>query len=473
LYRAPEHFSQLPITIKDDRPTLLMGDAATLRGGLQARAPDHGAKHFHVSHWTKADDSFTWTVQVPSAEELMVEALIRGSASTVELVVGQQRLERRIHTAWNRVEIGRIRLARGLHKISLVAPLPGNDLELYSLELTTPELNARLLRDAAAMRSDTAWMRQAKYGLQFHWTSQSQPRSGPRKPYAQAVHEFPAKEFASNVAQAGAGYVIFTTSHAEYFFPAPIKAIDRIMPGRTAERDLPRDLIEALGEYGIRLLLYYHTGHDHFREPDGWWARSGYDPNNPERFLSNWCAITSEVGSRYGKGLAGWFFDDSCVYYPLNPDFRRLTAAAKTANPERLVCYNPWIWPRCTDFQDYFCGEGYEFLKVRDNLPPDGSGIFFAGPQKGLQAHTNFILESDWCHTKANTEIPAPSRRKEDFVRDCVNGIQHGIIPSVNLEIYQDGGVSATSLAYLSALKSAGTTAAERCPRREAVGRAG
>ena len=68
-------------------------------------------------------------------------------------------------------------------------------------------------------------------------------------------------------------------------------------------------------------------------------------------------AITVSDTCSYGEGLAGWYFDDACVYYPLNPDFRRLTLAAKAGNLDRVVCYNPWILPRSTDFQDYLCGE--------------------------------------------------------------------------------------------------------------------
>jgi hypothetical protein len=84
-------------------------------------------------------------------------------------------------------------------------------------------------------------------------------------------------------------------------------------------------------------------------------------------FINNWCAIMREIGERY---------DDGCVYYPLNPDFRALGWAAKAGNPGRVICCNPWIWPRFTDFQDYFCGEGYGFLKSHEWLPDDGSGIF-------------------------------------------------------------------------------------------------
>jgi hypothetical protein len=202
-------------------------------------------------------------------------------------------------------------------------------------------------------------------------------------------------------------------------------------------------------------MLYYHVGHDHYNEPDGWWERTGFNQNNMENFQQTWCSIIREVGERYGAGLAGWFFDDGCFYYPHNLPFDVLTAAAKAGNPARLVCYNPWIWPRFTDFQDYFCGEGYNFLQVDKNLPVDGSGIFTAGPHLGLQAHTNFILEGDWCHSLANTPISSPHIPIDQFVKDMVAAITRGIVPSVNLEIYQDGSISKESLAYMRAVKQA------------------
>jgi hypothetical protein len=232
-------------------------------------------------------------------------------------------------------------------------------------------------------------MVQARYGLQFHWTSHSQPRRGPRKPYAQAVRDFDVKAFADTVSETGAGYVTVTTSHAEYYFPAPIRAIDGVLPGRTTERDLPADLADALGRKGIRLMLYFHVGHDHWQERDGWWKRFGFDPADPGRFLDNWCRIQEEIGARYGAKLAG------------------------------------------------------------------GNGIFTGGPQKGLQAHANFVLEKDWCHWQPETPIPPPGVDKDTFVRDMESAIRRGIVPSVNLEIYQDGTMSPQSLEWMRAVRAA------------------
>ncbi len=444
-----------PVRIKNDRPTLLMGDEAAIAGGPKPQIVTHGAKRLQVRNWTGAEDSFTWQVEAPGSSEFLVTALTKSKGAVLEVKTGSQKLERPVETNWDRIDMGRLRLGKGIHEVTLRAAKPGEKMEFYSLELVSPALDRKLQQQAKQMRSDTAWMRRAKYGLQFHWTSQSVPRHGARKKYADAVSDFPVEKFAQIVKDSGAGYVIITTSNAEHYFPAPIKAIDRILPGRTTERDLVRDWIDALRPHGIRLILYYHCGHDDWKNPDGWWRHTGYDSKNPQKFLDNWCSIVSEVGNRYGKGLAGWYYDDACVYYPLNPDFRRLTAAAKAGNPERVVCYNPWVLPRSTDFQDYLCGEGYDFLKLWDGLPADGTGIYTAGPYKGLQAHTNFVLERGWVHGRLDTEIPPPQYPKDQFVQDMKAGIAHGIVPSVNMEIYQDVGVGEASLEYMKAVKQA------------------
>jgi hypothetical protein len=443
-----------PIGIKSDRPTLLLGDEAAIAGGLSPSMVGDGCKRLQVRNWSTADDSFTWQVDAPASGLYDVTALTKSKGAVLEVKCGDQRLERPVATAWDRIEMGRLKLSKGTHAITLGATQQVERMEFYSLELTEPGLANQLRQQAKEMRSDTSWMRKAKYGLQFHWTSTSAPRHGDRKPYADACRDFPAKEFARLVNSTGAGYVIITTSNAQHYFPAPIKAIDRIKPGRTSERDLVRDWIEALGAYNIKLMLYYHVGHDDWRQPDGWWRATGYDPKNPKQFLDNWMAITSEVGLRYRDGLAGWFFDDGCVYYPLNPDFRRLTAAAKAGNPARLVCYNPWVLPRMTDFQDYLCGEGYDFLKFWEGLPADGTGIYTSGPHKGLQAHTNFILERGWVHSGPNTEIPPPRYPKDQFIADMKAGIAHGVVPSVNMEIYQDVGIGEQSAAIMGALRN-------------------
>ena len=84
----------------------------------------------------------------------------------------------------------------------------------------------------------------------------------------------------------------------------------------------------------------------------------------------------------------------------------------------------------------------------------NGSGIFTDGPHKSLQAHTNFILEKSWCHSTPAIPIPPPQIPKDEFLQDMVNAIERGIVPSVNLEIYQNGSCSDVSTDYMRAIKA-------------------
>lgn len=442
------------IRVKPDDMTVLMGDDARLHGTLESTT-DHGCKRFEVRNWTSEEDSLTWHIDVARPGEYEMSMLVSGKDAEVEIAAGKTELIRQVDFTWDRKVVGTLNLADGNSAITMHATKPGQDLQLYSLELVHVDAKESIEEKVKELRSSTKWMVDAKYGLQFHWTSMSQPRHGEKKPYAEAVRDFDVDTFVKTVRETGAGHIILTTGHAEYYFPAPIEAIDNIMPGRTADRDLVEDLANALGEYGIRLILYYHVGHDHWLEHNGWWKRSGFDAADATKFIDNWCTIITEVGERYGKKLAGWWFDDGCVYYPLNPPFERMGRAVKAGNPDRVVCYNSWIWPRFTDFQDYFCGEGYHWLKVWDYLPENGSGIYTDGPQKGLQAHTNFILESDWGHFTPNTPIPPPRIDRDVFVEDMKNAIKRGIVPSVNMEAYQDGTVSPESLEFMRAVREA------------------
>lgn len=442
------------IRVKPDDITVLMGGDARLHGTLESRT-DNGCKRFEVRNWTSENDSLTWNIDVSCSGEYEMSMLVSGKDAEVEIATGNTEFICPIDYAWDRKVVGAMSLPDGSSAITMHATKTGQDLQLYSLELIRVDAKESIGGKIKELRSSTKWMVDAKYGLQFHWTSMSQPRHGEKKPYAEAARDFDVDAFVKMVRETGAGYVILTTSHAEYYFPAPIKAIDNIMQGRTADRDLVGDLANALDEYSIRLILYHHVGHDHWREPDGWWERVGFDAADGTKFIDNWCTIITEVGERYGHKLAGWWFDDGCVYYPLNPPFERMGRAVKAGNPDRVVCYNSWIWPRFTDFQDYFCGEGYHWLKVWDHLPEDGSGIYTGGPQEGLQAHTNFILESDWGHFTPNSPISPPRIDRDVFVQDIKNAIKRGIVPSVNMEAYQDGTVSPESLEFMKAVRKA------------------
>jgi hypothetical protein len=445
--------------------TPLMASDAALSGGLKEMYPGSAWKRFWVQNWKSPNDSFSWSLDVDKEEDYAITMLIRdetrkGDLCEVEFSAGEKRLKHVVKRVpyWDRQTLdGTIRLAAGRSALSLRALKlpPKARLSLFSIELVPAGAKREIEASVQSLRSSTEWMVQARYGVMYHWTARTKPRHGPAKPYARAVADFDVESFARMVQRTGAGFVVMTTSWADYYFPAPIAAIDEIVQGRTAPRDLVLDLADALGKRGIKLMLYYHPGHD----DAPWWSKLGYDDREDKtRFFDIWCRVISSIGERYGEKLAGWWFDDGLMcYYPYDAPWEKMTRAAKAGNPKRVVGYNAWICPRTTDYQDFSCGEGdfTEFIG-KDFLPRGGSGRFIAGPQAGLQAALTWMLEAgNWCHLDPDKEIPPPCYTKDRLIGLFKACVSRRIVPMINMEAYQDGTTGPASVEALEAVSEA------------------
>ena len=228
------------------------------------------------------------------------------------------------------------------------------------------------------------------------------------------------------------------------YFPAPIRSLEKILPGRTSDRDLVGELADALHKRGITLWLYYHIG----AMTDAEWVKaSGFFETDTKRLFDNWCSIVSEVGHRYGDKLAGWWFDDGTVsYYYRSAPWERLTRAAKAGNPQRLIGFNAWELPPATAFQDYSCGEGFADPSVGGLLPTGGDGRFPAGIYAGLQACATLVTEQDWGHWKRDSEVGRPKWTAAEMSKLLSEFAARGNVPIFNLEIYQDGTCSAATI---------------------------
>ncbi len=430
----------------DDYTVLMAVDAPLPEGARRFQAGGHGK--FYVEGWTRPEQVFRWDITVPADDAYAVNVLTRrqgGAPAELTVSCGTQRARGWLAAAgqaWRRQALdGVLRLPAGRQTVTLEARGTNFALTVMSLELVRPAVRERLHQAALALRADTAWLQAARYGFMVHWTSRSCPRHGPRKPYAEAVRDFDVEAFASQAQAGGAGFVVFTTSHAEMYFPAPIRALDRILPGRTTERDLVADLAAALGRRGIRLMLYYHLGAG---DDSAWLRACGFWETDTARVFANWVAVVSEVGQRYGDKLAGWWFDDGAIsYYYRSAPWEQLTRAAKAGNPRRLVGYNPWELPSPTEFQDFFCGEGFADPAGDGTLPEGGSGRY----ANGLQACATLITEGDWGHFRENAEPGRPRWTAAEMTALLAQFGARGNVPIFNLEIGQEGALAPATIA--------------------------
>lgn len=452
--------------IDPGRVNVLSGADAERTGEFMLATPLSHLKA-EVIGWQDRRQALSWTIDVPETARYAVTALLdvqSGVPITLRLDVdGVERLSSPFKVDPRGFESrsafdAPLQLSKGRHVVTFrIVPQPGEaefHAEFLSLELTLPGVKEALHQQALAMRADARWMTRETFGVGFHWTKRTMPRHGPAKTYDQAVADFDVERFADQVASTGASFVYLTTAHSDQYLPAPIKALDAILPGRTSKRDLIADLIAALGKRHIKLFLYYHLG----PIEDPAWSRATHMwDSNSGRFFANWRAIISEMGTRYGKGLAGWWFDDGVQnYYYRSPDWASLDRAAKAGNPDRVVCFNSWKGASATEFQDFFCGEEVVPGGLNDFLNHDGSlngtldkggdGRIKAGQFAGLQASTMFVVENDWVHTRRDTEAALPKVTAQQLADRLAKLKAYNDVPMINMLIYQDGTIAPKSL---------------------------
>jgi hypothetical protein len=435
--------------------TVLIGAEAHIAG--KATLIDTGpGKMGWVQLWAKSD-SITWQVKVERTADYAVSSILESSGRNCSIALTVDRRTQHVDCGsegWNRVQAGTVPLAAGSHTIQVSSDGSSPLDKFFSLEFVWPQVRDGLAALGSQDRANTSWMVAANYGLMFHWTSQSMPREVPPLSYCDAVRKFDVEKFADMVSETGAGFVVFTTSHAGFYFPGPNSVIDSILPGRTCPRDLVGNLADALNRRHIRLELYFHPGHDDAT----WWQRTHFD-DDKSAYFNQWRAIVSSIGNRYGSRLAGWWFDDAAfTYYPFNPDWEQMTAAARAGNPDRVIAYNSWILPQLNDFYDVFAGENafwktkYEDLEF---LPVGGSGRYTDGPQKGLQAEITVLINGDWGHFKLNQPIGPPRLSADAIVHVLKDALSRKEVPLLDVEVYQDGTISPETFQLFQAIRRA------------------
>ncbi len=306
----------------------------------------------------------------------------------------------------------------------------------------------------AYKRADTDWLARCRFGVGVHWTAQTVPRHGPPLPFQKAVDAFDLDGFLAAVDHTGADYVLLTATHALQMLPAPHPVIDDILPGRTCQRDLIRELADRLAASGKHLLVYYN--HSCNRKDDPPWEKAvGYHDPDKNRLAENLINIIGFIGRRYRDKIRAWWFDSPYSLDPSGPHnsvstdmagfrfpWERFSAAAKLGYSDRLVTYNAGVHETYlyTTHQDYWAGEMV-------NLDTPATSRYLGN---GLQWFGWTCLDDRrWVHTNRDTPVPPPLYSDEQivaFVRECN---RHAAPMTFNVGIYQDGTLAPTSAEQL------------------------
>jgi len=201
---------------------------------------------------------------------------------------------------------------------------------------------------------NTDWFRDAGFGVMLHYLKPAIVPDGGAYEWNEAVNSFNAEKFASQLNDAGAGFVMFTLGQNSGFYCSPNAAYDKILGTKPGElcstRDLPMDLITELNKYDIPLILYLPGNppvrnelvSEKFHYPLKDTATSQYNQAILESMIREWSL-------RYGSGVKGWWFDGLYQHnnirgtrmdMSLKHNISTHTLAAKAGNKKSIVTYN-------------------------------------------------------------------------------------------------------------------------------------
>jgi len=263
-----------------------------------------------------------------------------------------------------------------------------------------------LLACGAALQAQSraAWMQDAKWGVMTHYLADWQARVHQLdmsvEEWNKLVDGFDVEALAKQLQAVGAGYYQITIGQNSGYYLAPNATYDKIVgirPSKCSHRDLVADLYGALSKRGIRLMVYLPSGapaQDQAADAALEW-RDGPYPNR--EFQSKWEAVIREWSQRWGKRVAGWWFDgcyfpNSMYRSPEPPSFFSFAAAARAGNPDAVVAFNPGVVYRMlsiTPYEDFTAGEidKPELATIRRAA---GGGI------DGVQIHMLSYLGQSW-----------------------------------------------------------------------------
>jgi len=297
---------------------------------------------------------------------------------------------------------------------------------------TLGQVNALQIRTASG---PTAWLQDEKYGIFVHWlpgmSDIPPPATAAIKPVGQqggawnfAVNNFNVNSFADQVAQTGAGYVIFTNGQTSGFYCAPNSTFEGyggVVRGEfTPHRDLISDLADALNSRGIKLMIYMAgegpVSAPILNRPNGSTAnvKAGLDAGTggqaySNTFRSRYNAMIQEWSLAWGSKVSGWWLD--CCWknsgYGDNAisenndgpgNLSAFIAATKSGNPSAIVACNPGAdnYSARSANQDYIAGEAGQYTTpyAKFNIYPSSPFVLHGG--KNMLWHTLSYLGYWW-----------------------------------------------------------------------------
>lgn len=246
-----------------------------------------------------------------------------------------------------------------------------------------------------AVRSNTDWLRDAKWGVFIHFLAGVFMPKASAEDWNRCVDAFDVDGLAEQLGRCGARYLFLTLGQDTGHYCAPNAAYDRFVgvnPSKCSRRDLVIDLHDALEPHGIRLLAYHPSGapgDDPVAVERLKWRKFDYGTPGERlaQFQAMWEEVIRDWSVRWGTKCSGWWFDgcyfaDAMYRHSDPPNFASFAAAAKAGNPESIIAFNPGVKVpviSLTEHEDYTAGEisdafpAYETYNHRPGRWVDGA----------------------------------------------------------------------------------------------------
>jgi len=291
------------------------------------------------------------------------------------------------------------------------------------------------------------WLRDSRYGVFVHFL-------GGGEGWKQQVDAFNVNVFAAAMKEVQAAYVIFTLGQNSGYYCSPNAAYDRYCGysagDHCSRRDLPMELAEALGEYGIRLMLYLPS-----RSPQqDKQAMAGLEDVHeqrpaPQAFTGKWSDVIREWSLRYGPKVSGWWFDgayNTAGWDDLSKphNWNTWAAACRAGHPQSILAFNPGTdltkaFTALTAQQDYTAGEQNRFeVTPRSHPAPEG-----------VQWHMLCHLGSRWA------KADGPQLDNSAMIAYVRQVNEQGGVVSIEVNVANDGTVYGPHLDQLRAIGAA------------------
>ena len=330
-------------------------------------------------------------------------------------------------------------------------------MNLQSLTATLLLLSGAALAETNNPATD--WFSRAGYGVFVHYLNELQNNAdalqslGRSTSWDECVREFDTERFAAAMAEAGAGYVIFTTHQRTRFLIAPNPTFDRLTgykPGEAcATRDLIADLHRSLSARNIPLMLYW-TGNGPSADPKAAAALGFTAPVNPA-YVEKWAGVIEDYALRYGDKIAGWWVDGAYEKHGnlgySDATLAPLARALKAGNPHSIIAFNPGV--ELTPYSihsDYTAGEQNTFGALPDSRWLGGQHWHILS-YLGHERPDNH-LSAGWCEPG----LKYTKRALANYV--TIVNRKRGTV-SIDILLYRDGSVDRSQLETLKALRPA------------------